>query len=83
MEVDESAGVARPTAKQELADLKAKYSSNQQLAYDCYNDPMLQMELKILFLGAYFLMKEYTATLESQKAGKDGNRGGSVRFSSQ
>ena len=61
----------RPTTRQELNALRQKFSNNQTLAYHYYQDPMLQMELKILFLGAYYLMKEYQTTIEEQKAGKD------------
>ena len=64
----------RPQNKQQLADLKALYASNQRIAYKYYQDSNLQSELKILFLGAYHMIKEYQETIETHKKGKAGSR---------
>ena len=77
MEVDGDAACeddlrkGRPKTREEIAQLKARLQSNQAIAYKFYGDIALQVDLKMLYLGARPIIKAYQDTIDVQKGGQD------------
>ena len=63
-------GPARPQNRQELNQLKGKFT-NLQLAYHFHQDPTLALEFKAMYFAARPLLREYQNNLEIQQQGQD------------
>ena len=53
-----------------MAELKAKYENNLKLAEDFYQDPRLQIEFRIIYLGAQWLVRLYADTWKTLAKGQ-------------
>jgi hypothetical protein len=60
-----------PQSRAEMLTLKAQYRNALHLASHFYGDRYLQLEFRVIFLGARYLLGGYENALQAAKDGKD------------
>lgn len=69
---------AEPQTRAELQELQARLKSNLRVAALFYHQRWVQIEMRIIYLGADPLFREYQNALKEQKLGQAANQHNSI-----
>ena len=61
---------ANPQTREEMRAIQARFKSNRRTAAYFYHQRYVQIEMRIIYLGAQPLLEEYQEALEEQKKGQ-------------